>query len=105
MIRVKRWVLNRTDLEEHDFLWIKGIGARIDCTIRQVPWAMGNVAYTVAGNKEIVITTITDRQENMIQLKYSTDLVLGTVFHVSPGEQIRDNWGVIGVDVNGILLV
>lgn len=102
--KITRWVLTRNKLEKHDVLWLKGFNMDVSCTRREIPYAMGNRMYQAAGPIEVVITTVNQKQEDMLQLKYGNEVLRATVFMINPGEQIQDNWGTVTLCDDGTIL-
>lgn len=79
------WKLNRTELNESDIKWLNGIGVafRIESDRRSFETIKGTYQY--AGHHTITLDSSTDKQRNMIVLKYGNDAVIIQETIVIPG--------------------
>lgn len=73
------WQLTQDTLGPDDAKWIIGLGCRV--TMRQEPIVI-NTSYgtvQVAGHSHISVYTETDKQVNMLRLKYGDNLRLHSI--------------------------
>jgi hypothetical protein len=80
------WMLVKEDINEADFIWLKAfnIPIRIDQPTHTFE-TMGGGRHAVVGKRTVTLETTTDKQRNMIVLKYGNDAVLIQEDIVFPG--------------------
>ena len=76
-ITFRTWMLIKEDIVKADFLWLKafGIHIRIEQPTHSFEVAGGG-SHAVYGNRTVTLESSTDKQRNMIVLKYGNDAVL-----------------------------
>jgi hypothetical protein len=82
----RTWMLNSDFvIGEDDFKWLKAfdIPIRIDRPTHTFE-TMGGGTHTVAGKANYTLDTTTDKQRNMLMLKYGSDIVLIQEEYVIP---------------------
>ena len=84
-LRVQRWVLLQSEFDNSDMLWINGCGMEvfIDRPTHTFETSSGKT-HTIAGTPRIEITTKTDKQRDMLVLKYGNNAILLSDFIVAP---------------------
>jgi hypothetical protein len=84
-MKFRVWKLTRTELNESDVKWLNGfdISFRLDRDRQTFETSRGTYQY--AGPNTITLDTTTDRQRDMIVLKYGSDAVLIQETIVLPG--------------------
>ena len=82
-------------MNESDFIWLKGLKCDVNCNPKRTPvhWS-GGTEYLYTGN-EIVVTTYTQKQCDMLALKYGNDMTLMSYVVVAPGSVVHDGFGVL----------
>jgi len=92
----KRWILKKENLDNSDFLWIKPNCYRVDRHVKTNDWTVSSGQnFTVVQRCETIITTETDAQEAMLQLKYHDQLILLRIIHVETNGQVLDEYGAL----------
>ena len=76
-MKYRTWMLIKEPLVEADFLWLKGfdIGIRIEQPTHTFDTTAGGT-HTVYGKRTITLDSTTDKQRDMIVLKYGGDAIL-----------------------------
>ena len=76
-ITFRTWMLIKEDINESDFLWLKAfdIPIRIEQPTHDFE-VIGGGTHKVYGKRTITLESTTDKQRNMIVLKYGNDAVL-----------------------------
>lgn len=76
-ITFRTWSLQQDTVGEDDFKWLKAfdIPIRVDTPEKKFYTANGR-AYTVYGKPLYTLDTTTDKQRDMLVLKYGNDVVL-----------------------------
>jgi hypothetical protein len=80
----RTWMLNSDYvIGEHDFKWLTafGIPIRIDKPEQTFETASGR-SHTIYGKPTYTLDTTTDKQRNMLMLKYGSDIILLQEEHV-----------------------
>lgn len=82
----RTWVLAVESIDESDFKWLHafGISVRIEKPEHTFDTASGR-QHTVYGKPTYTIDTWTDKQRDMVVLKYGNEAVLIQEEHVLPG--------------------
>jgi len=77
-ITFRTWMLIKEDINESDFLWLKAfdIPIRIEQPTHDFEVIGGGTHKKVYGKRTITLESTTDKQRNMIVLKYGNDAVL-----------------------------
>ena len=84
-MKFRVWKLTRTELNESDVKWLKGFGISFRLDQDQQTFETSKGTYQYAGPNTITLDTTTDRQRDMIVLKYGNDAVLIQETIVLPG--------------------
>lgn len=84
-IKFRVWKLTRTDLNESDVKWLKGLGISFRIESDEQTFETSKGTYQYAGRNVITLDSNTDKQRNMIVLKYGNDAVLIQETIVLPG--------------------
>ena len=76
-ITFRTWILDRETVGEDDFLWLKAfnIPIRIDRPSHEFTTPIGG-SHTVYGKPTFTLDTTTNKQRDMLVLKYGNDVVL-----------------------------
>jgi hypothetical protein len=76
-VKYRTWMLVKEPLVEADFLWLKGfdISIRIEQPTHTFETMAGST-HAVYGKRTVTLDTTTDKQRDMIVLKYGNDAVL-----------------------------
>jgi hypothetical protein len=73
----KTWQLRQDNFGPDDAAWIIGLGCRVSVKTDTIDVNVtGSQTIKVAGRTHINITTETDKQDNMLHLKYGDTLYL-----------------------------
>jgi hypothetical protein len=84
MTPIKRWLLLHRLLDEFDIIWLRGLGCYFNTEAKEPIRVMqGNQMHTFSNlySNQIQIITTTDKQETMLKLKYSNELILVNIVH------------------------
>ena len=98
MKEVKRWILVQKHLELDDVLWLRGLGCGVNVSAKEpITMDLGSHQHTFSNlrSNQIQVLTTTPKQEIMLQLKYSKDILLASVVYLQDGEVYQDNFGTI----------
>ena len=96
MKQVKRWQLNKTTFAEDDFLWLKKYSHHVDVKNDiQTFEVFGGRQFQVAGRRDVYVQTITEEQENMLHLKYGSQLWLLSTMMINENQIYQDEYGTI----------
>ena len=84
-VEVSRWMIIQETFDESDARWIVGWGMRVhvDRPTHTFDTANGG-KHTIAGKPRIEIITETDKQRDMLMLKYGQCAILLSKEHVLP---------------------
>jgi hypothetical protein len=84
--KYRTWVLLQDTIGEDDLKWLMGFGIpiRVEAPEQRFDTASGKT-YTVYGKTRYTLDTTTDRQRDMLVLKYGKDVVLIQEEIVLPG--------------------
>lgn len=84
-VKFRSWILNQDSMDEDDFTWLRGlkIGVNIDRPKRSVDTANGRTYFY--GKMTIRLETQTDKQRDMLVLKYGNKVSLILEEIVMPG--------------------
>lgn len=98
MLQVKRWKLFQDDITTDDYLWITKLKCIVDIKnhTADVPWYGGTHQMHV--RRDILIQTTTQKQEDMLQLKYGKNLLLMSMVVGASGTTLIDDYGTIYFD-------
>jgi hypothetical protein len=81
----RTWMLKSSYvIGEDDFIWLKAFGIPIRIEADRQTFDTPNGTYRYAGHRTITLDTTTDKQRNMLMLKYGSDIVLLQEEHVLP---------------------
>lgn len=85
-MKYRTWILARETVGEDDFKWLKAfdIPIRVDAPEKKFDTNSGKT-YTVYGKPLYTLDTTTDKQRDMLVLKYGNDVVLLSEEVVLPG--------------------
>jgi len=85
-ITFRTWMLNSDYvIGEHDFKWLMSFGIPIKIDKPEHTFeTMGGGKHTVYGKPTYTLDTTTDKQRNMLMLKYGDQIVLIQEEHVMP---------------------
>lgn len=85
-MKYRTWLLARETVCEADFLWLKAfdIPIRIDQPTHEFTTTSGGT-HKIAGKPMYTMDTTTDKQRDMLVLKYGNDVVLLSEEIVLPG--------------------
>jgi hypothetical protein len=80
----KIWSLSISTITESDLLWLKGLGVKIKVeTLTNQVYLAGQISKVVVTGHRIEIITTCEKQETMLQLKYSKNLHLNSIIFPS----------------------
>jgi hypothetical protein len=83
---VKRWAIVQDTFDESDAKWIISFGMRVSVDRPTHTFdTMGGGRHTIAGKPRIEVVTTTDKQRNMLMLKYGASAILIQQEYVMPG--------------------
>lgn len=84
---VKRWMIVQDTFDESDAKWMIAFGIRmhIDSPTHTFDTASGG-KHTIAGKPRIEVTTTTDKQRDMLVLKYGQSAVILSEEWVMPSQ-------------------
>jgi hypothetical protein len=82
----RTWMLTKEELNQSDFLWLHGFG--ISIRVEQPTHTfdtIGGRTHSVYGKRTVTLDSTTDKQRDMIVLKYGNEAVLMQEEIVFPG--------------------
>lgn len=84
-VRHRTWILFQDSIDAADFKWLNGLS--IPITVEQNPIEINSngVNYQVAGRAVYSLDTTTDKQRDMLVLKYGDSVLLVQEETVAPG--------------------
>ena len=95
MTIVKRWQLAKSDFDHGDYLWLKKYAHHFDIKQSTETFTAYGRDIQFTGKTCIYVQTITQAQENMLQLKYGNGIFLLQIVTVAPGHTYHDEYGTI----------
>ena len=83
---IKRWRINKPQLDESDYNWINGCCNKLESKVESHDFHnlvnhRNGQPISIAGRAEYWVDTINDEQESMLKLKYEGELTLMRVEH------------------------
>ena len=86
-MKYRTWMLMVDSVDESDFKWLKAfdIPIRIEQPSHTFDTINGKSTHTVMGKPTYTLDTTTDKQRDMIVLKYGNQVLLIQEEHVLPG--------------------
>ena len=94
----RTWLLLQDTLDRADYLWLDGLGVTLNLDQPTHTFeTLGGGTHTIAGKRTIRLESTTDKQRDMIVLKYGNTAVLLSEEIVLPGSMSvctldRINW-------------
>jgi hypothetical protein len=79
MTTIKTWILNKPDATDIDATFLFGLGCKVEVKIPEPVYfetSNGTRVQYLAEHPTVEITTTCEKQESMLQLKYSNNLHL-----------------------------
>lgn len=87
IVEVKTWILSIHPVTENDCIWIKSLGCEItieNAVTERVQLPNGNINYYVTESAKLLVKTVSEKQQSMLQLKYATNLFLKSTEYEFP---------------------
>lgn len=84
-IKYRTWLLLKEDITEADFLWLKAFDIPISIDPGEQEFNTSKGVYRYAGKQTYTLESTTDKQRNMIVLKYGNIAMLIQEEIVLPG--------------------
>ena len=89
----KTWLIDKPDFNEADLLWCRKYADSVQVNQDRDKVIVNGMPVYFAKGRTITVETVTQKQENMLQLKYSPMLLL-----VAQWRTIGNGWAVRNVD-------